>query len=213
MDDMPDLDSLLHDGATVTYLGEEYVVSRRDAGTLVLPSGQVVVKDPLTMRAEVIPLAVTAAPGRYPVVSWVLQTLSRPRAYDVAYCAALQLVVRDEPVVAWEPAVWCGDDPAAHANFYAVDRGIACFMDLVAARALGTWDEDKVDRVIVNRVLYDSADACIVVQLIDPETEANVVISDCGGDGGYGVWIGHTVDGDLACFVTDFVVADSQDGD
>jgi hypothetical protein len=214
MADIPDLDSLLSDGATVNYLGEEYVVSRRDAGTLVLPSGQVVVKDPLTMRADVIPLAVTVAPGRYPVVSWDLQDPpSRPRTYDVAYCAALQLVVRDEPVVAWEPAVWRGGDAADHANYYAVDRGNACFMDLVAARALGAWDDDKVEGEFLDRILYDSTDICIVVQQIDPETEANVIISDCGGDGAYGVWIGRTADGDVACFVTDFVVADSPDGD
>ncbi|MFF3404606.1 DUF4241 domain-containing protein [Streptomyces sp. NPDC002659] len=144
---MTDLDSLLRDGATVTYLGEEYAVSRRDADTLVMPSGQVVVKDPLSMRADVRPLAVTAAPGSYPVVSWILQDPpSCPSAYDVAHCAALQLVVRDEPVVAWQLAVWRGDRPAANANYYAVDRGTACIVDLVAARALGAWDEDRSTR-------------------------------------------------------------------
>ena len=112
MANTPDFDRLLRDGATVTYLRMEWTVSRRDAGTLVLPSGQVVVGDPLTMGAGVDPLAVTVAPGRYPVVSFVLQDPpSRPRTHDVAYSAVLQLVVRDEPVVAWEPAAWRGDDP------------------------------------------------------------------------------------------------------
>lgn len=207
MIDMPDLDSLLRDGATVTYLHEEYTVSRRDAGTLVLPSGQVVVCDPLTIRADIDPLAVTVTPGRYPVVSVVLQDPAS--RYAIAYSAALQLVVRDEPVVAWEPAVWRGDDPAAEANYYAVDRGVACFMDLEAAHALLTWGKDKIDKVIVNRVLAEN----IVVQQINPETEANAVISDCGGDGAYGVWIGRTAGGDVACFITDFVIPDSPDED
>ncbi|MGV9313612.1 DUF4241 domain-containing protein [Streptomyces sp. NPDC003691] len=208
MADLPDLHGLLREGSTVTYLGEEYLVSRRDAGTLVLPSGQVVVKDPLTMRADAVPLAVTAVPGRYPVVSWALHDPpARPGVHSTAYCAALQLVVRDEAVVAWEPAVRRGGGSGAYDHYYAVDRGTACFMDLVAARALGAWDEDRVDRLIVDRVLYDGTD--VVVRQIDPGTGANIVISDCGGDGVCGVWVGRTAHGDVACFVTDFVVPDS----
>jgi hypothetical protein len=208
MTDLPGLLGSLHDGATVTYLGTDYTVARRDGGTLVLPSGQVVACDPLTVRADAVPLATSLPPGRYPVVSWILHDpVSRPRTYDVAYTAALQLLVRDGPVAAWEPAVWRGDASDVGADclaVYAVDRGVACFMDLEAAHALATWDEDRVDRILVSQLAH------ILVQQVDPDTGANVVVSDCGGDGCYGVWTGRTVDGDVACFLTDFVELDGE---
>jgi hypothetical protein len=211
MTDLPDLVGMLHDGATVTYLDEQYTVSRRDAGTLVLPSGEVVACDPLTVRADVVPLAIRVSPGRYPVASWVLQRPpSRRSTYDVAFCAALQVVICDEPVAGWEPALWRGDDLAAggdHLAVYGVDRGVASFMDLEAAQTLATWKEDKVDSVIVSRL------ANILVAQIDPETAANVIISDSGGDGGYAVWTGRTAGGDVACFLTDFVALDPPDAD
>jgi len=190
MTPLPDLSAFLRDGATVAYCDEQYVVSRREAGTLVLPSGRIVACDPLTMRPGLIPLPVTVEPGRYRVVNVVL---CGPVLWDIAWSAALQLVIRDEPVWSWEDAD----------AFYAVDRGVACFMDLAAAQALLAWDRETVGECIVDRL-----DEPVVVQELDAATGANVIICDSGGDGAYGVWIGRTIDGTVACLLTDFVLLD-----
>lgn len=198
----PDFCVLLREGAQVSYLGTEYRVSCRDAGTLlVLPSGKLVVGDPLTLRPDVVPLGVSLDPGRYRVVYSALQDIEEPRAHDVAYSAGLAVVLLDEPIVRWESACWEGSMEIG--AVYAVDRGVAAFMDLETARALVRWTDTQREALIER-----FGEENVTVEVVDSTTGANVVISDCGGDGAYGVWIGRGAGGEIATVLTEFQVLD-----
>lgn len=176
---MSGLDVLIRDGATVGYLGRVYEVRRVPVGTLCLPSGRVVVADPGTVGADEA-VAVTVAPGRYPVV---VVNLCDPGSMDCAYTAGLHLMVGGGPVERWEPVAG-----------YAVDRGVAAFLDAAAVPLLDTVDRDDV--VFSDGEPYE----------LDPRTGANVVVSDSGGDGFYGVWVGRAADGSVAGVITEFQV-------
>lgn len=99
---LPDLTTVLVDGARFTQGGVEYVIKGHPAGMVTLPSGQLVGCDPLIAPETAAPFTVTVEPGRYRLAAWVAavhQSGSEPQDRT----AALQLVVKDQPTVRWEP--------------------------------------------------------------------------------------------------------------
>ena len=132
----------------------------------------------------------------------------------IEYVAAARLIIRDEPATAWEMAVREGQDPSDlddDSYFgYPVDGGMGCFADAQTLHALhadddGEWLEtvalDVADRPAAVSVLTDSGE--------DGEPVLAAFSTGCG-DGYYPTWVGRTASGDIACFVTDFLLEGAQ---
>ncbi|PRY27635.1 uncharacterized protein DUF4241 [Pseudosporangium ferrugineum] len=123
--------------------------------------------------------------------------------------AALQLVVRDEPVATWEPAVPAGPGPSIldEDGFatYPADSGTGALADERALAGLRTWSYARVEQTYLPEPGPPALSALDAVT--DPATGANVVAVATGdGDGGYATFIGRTASGKVATFVTDFRV-------
>jgi hypothetical protein len=115
----PDVDLVFRPGVRYRWSsGSEAVVEVLDAGTLHLPTGELVVMDPFLgpdVERFAVPLTVTAPPGRY-AVSLSVARWDRRRDPNtpapVGAVAAAKLTIRDEPVVAWELGLQPGQAPA-----------------------------------------------------------------------------------------------------
>jgi Protein of unknown function (DUF4241) len=79
-----------------------------DAGTLRMPSGRLVAKDPARIDDRDQPFTVTVPPGEYPVRLSVARFADNPEHKRVP---AAKLVIRDEPAQSWEMALVPGQDP------------------------------------------------------------------------------------------------------
>lgn len=176
-------------------------VSTRVVGELKLPTGRIVVADPLTTSFDEppSPLSLTAPPGVFPVEV----ALARFEDGDVRVACAR---VRFEPsarAVRWDVAVFAGDEPPVGDAIpgYGVDAGMGCFFDEQA-------------RGVVDEAISEAWLAAMEKNSVDTWTwhvadvgEANVVMFSSGmGDGFYGSWWGFDADGRLVELVTDFEV-------
>lgn len=206
----PDLDRLLTPGARYHEDPYEYVVEPHRLDDVVLPTGAVVACDPLVF-AGTEPFAATVEPGRYRLVAWVA-VLFKKGAEHQRRNAALQLVIRSEPVARWELALQPGQDPAELGDReffgFAVDAGCGALADRVATAAIETWDEERIDEVFIPADFARAPVPGLVPAVVDPATGANVVLVTSGwGDGVYPTFVGRTAGGDVASFVIDFRVA------
>ena len=209
---LPDLTTVLVDGARITRDSIEYIVEARAVGMVTLPSGQVVGCDPLVEADAAAPFTVTVAPGRYQLRAWVAaihQSGSEPQDRT----AALQLVVTDQPTVRWELALTHGQEPAelgADGFFgYPVDAGVGTLADMVAVRALARWEFDQLDEVYIPAQVPPAPAA--VDAITDEPTGANVITVSSGwGDGIYPTFVGYAADGQVTSYVTDFLVIPDQ---
>jgi len=204
----PDFDRLLRQGSTyVDEKGVRYVIEAQPLDPVHLPTGQVVGCDPLVFD-DSGPFRVRVNPGTYPLRAWVA-VLYRDGVEEQRRTAALQLVIRDQPAVRWEPALVGEQDSSKLGDDefygYGVDAGAGTLADLVAVRALAEWDYDRLDEVYIPAQLPPAPAAINAVT--DADTGANVVAVTSGwGDGVYPTFIGYTAAGDVATFVTDFMV-------
>ncbi|SCG38048.1 DUF4241 domain-containing protein [Micromonospora coxensis] len=209
---LPDLTTVLVDGARITQGGVEYVIKARGVGMVTLPSGQVVGCDPLIAPDTAAPFTVTVEPGRYRLDAWVAavhQSGSEPQDRT----AALQLVISDQPTMRWELALTNGQDPTelgADGFFgYPVDAGVGTLADAVAVGALAHWEFDQVDEVFIPAQVPPAPAA--VDAITDEASGANVIIVSSGwGDGIYPTFIGYAADGEVTSYVTDFLVIPNQ---
>jgi hypothetical protein len=176
------------------------VIEVREAGTLRMPSGLVVAKDP-SYSTVAEPFTITVPPGSYPVFVSMVRFAGAP---DHAGVAAVKLVARDVPAQTWEMALQPGQDPRVlpDGSFYgfAVDAGTGCFLDASASAFFGQsgW-----------RGQLDMSQQVFAAPA-DPESGANLIgYHTWWGDGAYPVWIGRSADGEVACFVADMLLDDS----
>lgn len=178
---------------------ENVTVEVLDAGTLVMPSGRVVVMDP-SWASGAGPFSVTVPPGSYQV----LVSMAR-FSVDNVRVAAASLVVRDVPVEFWEMALLDGADPRLlpEGGFFGfgVDGGTGCFYDASGDATFGNpeWlaELDMAGGRDYNAPFFTAP-------VTDPESGANLIAFQSGwGDGSYPVWIGRSADGEVACFVAD----------
>jgi hypothetical protein len=149
-------------------------------------------------------------PGRYPVVL-ILGDFGGARgneAYSYTTVAAARLVIRDEPVVSWEMAVYDGQDVGRLGDDefygYPVDGGTGGFVDVQNIAALCADYDDYIERLLVDfgDSDHDSTEPVIVT---NAESEPVVVaFTSGGGDGRYPTWVGRTAGGEVACVLTDF---------
>jgi hypothetical protein len=200
---------LFQAGLTVRAGEQDAVVEAVDVDQLDLPTGRLVAYDPTSVNVNVppTPFLTTVPPGRYQV------SLARVRFVadaEHSRVAAAKLSVRPDPVVRWELALVAGQDPAklGPRTFfgYGVDSGYGAFFDASAVsavcRLLGDMEGPLMDALVRD---VDSAGASVR----DSVSGLNVTTFASGwGDGSYPTWIGYTADGEVAQFVTDFLVID-----
>jgi len=176
----------------------------RELGRLRMPTGRLLAVDPGTIFHDRGPLDVTVPPGEYPVALAVARWEPPARSGRVA---AARLLVRDEPVAAWELGVCDGEEAMllGDGEFYGfgVDAGVACLADAAAAGfLLAVADDDKRYHAAFVDVDLDGG-----IEVTDPQSGANAFAFSSGwGDGDYPVWVGRTAAGEVACFVADLLV-------
>lgn len=205
----PDFAKLLTPGSRYVGAQTEYVIEVHPLDDAVLPTGRVVGCDPL-VYPEAEPYTTAVPPGTYPVRAWVAVLHQDGQEWQRRN-AALQLVIREEPVVRWEPALTPEDDPGTLGALeffgYPVDAGTGTLADVTALRALATWDYERVEDVFIPaespEVPVPGAISAVTVE----GDGANVITVTSGwGDGAYPTFVGLTADGEVATFVTDFMV-------
>ncbi|MDA2813562.1 DUF4241 domain-containing protein [Nocardiopsis sp. RSe5-2] len=206
----PNLDQYFEHGRThrntgTTIIGDPFdemlTVSVETFGELWLPSGEVLVNDPVFVGdRELVPYTERVRPGRYPV------SVSRITVQDLKYpdtspyedgIAAARLLIRDTPSVAWEPALLRGREEFYG---YGVDSGRSCFLDAGTNGALAADDAALEE-------MDDAISGCDAIPAVvtAPSGEHQVAVFPSGaGDGVYPTWLGRDTDGWVTCFVTTF---------
>jgi hypothetical protein len=175
---------------------------------VVLPTGEIVGCDPLVSHTT--PFVDTVPPGRYTLRAWVA-VLHKDDAEWQRRITALQLVIVDQPAIRWTMALLPNQDLASldeDSYFgYGVDAGTGTLADRVAIEVLQDWDYDRIDEVFVPAQIPTDPIEAVVSALVDEQTGANVYVVGSGwGDGSYPTYVGWTVDGAVARFVTYFGV-------
>lgn len=208
----PDLDLLLNAGARYADEHAVYVIEQHPLDDVVLPTGQVVGCDPLVNADEALPFTVVVPAGRYPLRAWVAVLYQSGTEWQ-RRVAGLQLAIRDDLAVRWEPALVAGQDLSElgedeNAYFgYSVDAGTGTLADLLAIRTLATWSYQRTEDVYIPAQFPETPVPGAIAAVTDEPTGANVVTVGSGwGDGVYPTFVGYSASGDVATFVTDFMV-------
>ncbi|MEJ3742918.1 DUF4241 domain-containing protein [Actinomycetes bacterium KLBMP 9797] len=201
----PDFDRLLADGHVqdASYLRAGCVATARvvRADRLRLPTGRLVAAEPLMNGC---PFTQTVAPGDYPVEIIMADFHGGTSFTEVA---AARVLIRAEPAHVWRLALCASQDLADLAEGqlfgYPVDGGTGSFGSPEVFDALAD-DEEAQDDLIADASFGRDEP---FVTYTDEATGTNLVMfASGGGDGIYPTWIGYTVDGEVACFLTDFGV-------
>ena len=180
----------LDDGAAVT-------VELATGGVLRLPSGRLVVGDPDPWLHEVVPFEETVPPGEYPLHLSVVRFADSPDHTRVAACA---LWVSDRPTTSWNNAWREGEHPLRLGDGELL-RGRRGRGPGRARRrgGGGAAYEDLIEDA------YDEMSGW-AHELAGPGDANLITVSSGWGDGSYPVWVGRDEDGELTCFVVDFLV-------
>jgi len=212
------------DGETITALGYDIVIRRRNLGRLHMPTGQLVACDPFH-GLETEPFDTSFPPGAYPVVLFAAELR------DEVVIAYAMLVVDESDPVQWEVATI--GEPATDrfdvesGDGYPVDSSLGAFMDASTAKALMDYshavlpDDDDFRRTVRRRVRrrlergYGWANVNLKHDADVPVPEShealNVVTFDAGyGPGLYPTYLGFSDGGELARVVTDFDILDFE---
>jgi hypothetical protein len=214
------LERILTEGARHRDDNHDYLITMVPAGEVISPSGRISGCDPLCYAADAATFEARIPPGRYPLRAWIAVVHSGgPRSCQAPLhglefdrrTAALQLVVRDEPAVTWEPATLTGEGPGGPEldedgfTAYPVDSGTGTLADVRALHALAGWPYERVEEVYLAD--ESSAAPATAAAVTDEATGANVITVTTGwGDGSYATFVGRTAAGEIASFVTDFRV-------
>jgi hypothetical protein len=210
----PDLPRLLREGVELgsgSLRGSTTVV---DVGALEVPSGRLVMDDPLVDTEP--PFAVSVPPGAHRVVLVVVavrDTTTPDEPPDERVALAIVLVggaALDElraPELTYEEVVPDDEDAPDELGEdeffgYGVDSGTGCFADADRLMLDGReeeWQEALLDEL--DRTARDTWSTAVV-------SDATVVAFSTGwGDGVYPSWGVRGDDGRLLAVVTDFLVA------
>jgi Protein of unknown function (DUF4241) len=203
--------------AVITLSDSELVargVETISPGDLEVPTGQLVVADPL-VQPDRQPLARSVPPGRYPVTFYKAQ----------GRIAVAMLRLAPGLVSRCEMAVLPGQDVATlkpdEIFGYPVDAGLGCFMDVEGSKAMaerraqeiqkGGSDINYYDDVLAGELNARGDDYVMHRPLAD--APINVAIFSSGwGDGFYASYWGLDEAGKPLVLVTDFAVLENGDG-
>jgi hypothetical protein len=166
--------------------GKSMTTRIADAGALVLPTGRIVVSDPMLDPFNK-PFTVAVPADTYPVLLSLIKD-------DVAL---VMVKFAEGPPVRWQ---------AAKPETFGVDSATGCVMDHKVCRFLRRKAEnDKYDKYIrrfqdaleENEGLWGS-------YCVDAASGANVVLFRAwGGDGAFSSFFGYNAAGEIVCLVTD----------
>ena len=184
----------LQDNQVLTYgKSLHHVLHCQQIGSLSLPSGEPLARDPFTDPGVTFDRHVS--PGSYPV--FAVSSYS-DIAHDIAFAA---IRFTDTEPVRWEPAHGTNDQGRAYG--YGVDSAIGSFMD----RATG----DLLDQLLAEErglsltQLYELRQGRPWAEFAIPQKEdAKVFLFFLDADGGYPSYYGYDADGAIACVLTDF---------
>jgi hypothetical protein len=178
--------------------GQVLTVDRVDAGTIRLPSGRLVVADPgwLEYDTDTVPQADEVPPGEYPVDVFQADTM----------IVACRVAVTGAPVTSWHLAMREGDSELGlgDGEFYGnpVDTATIALVDRDGTKAYSQSETDKAMADI------DKAPSRTIS---DEGTGTDLVVVSGWTDGTYPVWLGRAEDGEISCFVVDFMSPDLAD--
>lgn len=200
---------------------EDMAIEVLEIGTLNVPTGQIVVCDPLVVP-ETEPLSRTVLPGKYPVKIYVAKTGDSGDRYAVA-----KLEISSRRAEKWVLALRDGEDfselkePSDFFGF-PVDAGLGGFFDNEAGRAYNEFLDDFYSKHPDDNIYDDFFAAEFKKNAIDPDdpddygnwvnftiqnTDLNVMMFQSGyGDGVYPAYWGVTNDNEIVSLVIDFFV-------
>jgi hypothetical protein len=189
-----DYSAVLQDNQVLTY-GERlhHVLHCQQIGSLSLPSGELVARDPITDPGMVFDRF--ASPGNYPVFAISAYV---DIAHEIAF-AAIRFT-HTEPV-RWESAH--GTDEQGRAYGYGVDSATGSFMDRTTGDLLDQLLSEDYDRWSAQ--LYDLRRGRPWAEFVLPQKrDAKIFLFFLDADGGYPSYYGYDAHGTIACVVTDF---------
>jgi hypothetical protein len=237
--DIPEFGAILAEGAVHRYAGGESAVIRvlTDA-TITLTSGHVTFDDPTDplpgymcpLRRGVLPERPPVPPGQYPVHLMVADITDADGGPDVtSKVAAVRLVVRDEPAVAWDIHE---DYPDGEGSQQSQEPGASNIVGLTDCQMCGTFDIRNLDNIATD-YLRDQADSYTAGTIADwfieayeagsgyleengfptePIEHAMVMFPTGWTRGHYRTWAGRGADGGIVCLLTDFEVLSEHVG-
>jgi hypothetical protein len=206
------------DGDTVTALGYDIVIRRRNVGSLHFPTGEIIACDPLKYL-ETEPFDITIEPGTCSVILIIAELRDDHR---IAYAT---LEVNDNEAVRWQRANLQEDEKSNLLHFdagYPVDSSVGCFMDAQTASVLMDYtqvvmpDEDEFDRALHSGFNRHRKWGCTWANVnlgrdvkISGAEKLNLIAFETGyGPGLYETWIGLDESDEVCRIVTDFDVMD-----
>lgn len=184
-------------------------IKRVELGILELPTGEIVVADPL-VTPEREPLSRKVAPGKYPVTVY--------EAHGRVTLALLRIAPGNP--VTWELATIPGQDISTLKDDeifgYPVDAGTGSFMDKAAWPLMQERERREIAAGVKDFNYYDSVLAAeydeYVMHRPIPESPVNVAVFHSGwGDGFYASFWGLDVEGKPLVLMTDFQVLENAD--
>ncbi|AYL95808.1 DUF4241 domain-containing protein [Mucilaginibacter celer] len=196
-------------------------VERLDIGLLNVPTGQIIVCDPLVF-SDAQPFTKTVAPGKYPVTIYIAKTPDAGDRYAVA-C----LEIKPGRAEKWVLALTKGQDTSQLKNEgdyfgFPVDAGLGGFLDSQTAAVYDKFLDD-FQKNNPNSNIYDDFFAAEFkknaadqddpndigdwVNFTFPGTDLNITMFHSGyGDGMYPAYWGTTNDEEIVSLVIDFMV-------
>lgn len=200
-----DFERAFRPGEIFIDLDNETMIARQQSiGTITLPSGRLIACDPsyLISHDDLAPFVKTVIPGTYQVkLALVDYFVDESTPSALITCARIDF--SSATPIAWELALLPNQDidemPLGSLFGFGVDYGMACFLDGTAYQHITepqTWDS------LLRQLKHPWAHI-----LLDPTNGANLIAFTAGyGDGFYPSYWGLDEEGQIACFVIDFLV-------
>jgi len=201
-------------------------LSRLLIGAVSLPSGKIIVSDPLAgLSADVEPYFIAVSPGEYEVE---LAVVVPDEGGDCARYAAARVRFSDAEAVRYVEALTGAEDLSkvdgqGDGFGFPVDAGLACICDAKVRDAFLDFENEFRKEAGEDSNLYDDYFSALMAENFEkypqhqreggdwlnwtiPGSEYRIPIFQSGfGDGYYPVWFGYDKNGDVCSLVVQFI--------